>query len=164
MATKYIVTIDIRRIRQALHLTMSQMGMYISIYYKGLVKKAVPGTRVNEWEFGYRPVPDYVFTASANLLLDSWSEDRHRAPKGKRGEVDVYYATALNEPLGELFKVELALGESSCADQCDMYKRVRIARIAQQRYLENLLGVRMWYVFAEELGPEPSLDREDLYG
>lgn len=162
MATKYIVTVDIRRIRQALHLTMNQMGVKISIYYKGLVKKPVPGSRVNEWEFGYRPVPDYVFTASANLLLDSWFEDRHRAPQQNRGDVDVYYATALNEPLGELFKIELALGEYPCAEKCDVAKRVRIARLAQQRYLEKLLGVRMWYVFTEELGPEPDLKREDI--
>lgn len=143
-----VVPVDIRKIRQVLDLTMQQMGRKISAYSQ--LTKPVPGTRVNEWEMGVRPTPAHVFKACAGMLLDEWSEDRHMAVVQRQGEVDVFYGSVLNEPLGELFRLEMGLSKSRNLRARKAVSAVRKTRIAQMRYLEELLSVKMAYVFASE--------------
>ena len=150
---KQIVPVDIRKIRQTLALTMKEMGERIAIYTQGVPYSPIPETRVSEWEFRHRPIPSYVFTASANMLLDHWSEDRHMALPERQLEVDVFYGSVLNQAFGHMFKLEHELMKGRRKDQ-KLLITLREARRLQQRYLERLLGIRMYYVFAHDMGPE----------
>lgn len=150
---KQIVPVDIRRIRQTLDLTMKQMGEQIAIYAQGVPYSPVPETRVSEWEFRHRHIPSYVFTASAKLLLDHWSEDRHMALPARQPDVDVFYGSALNQAFGHMFKLENELLKGRKPDH-KLLNSLRDARLMQQRYLERLLGVRMFYVFTDDMGEE----------
>lgn len=147
--------IDIREIRKKLGLSMCRMGQQIAFY--GRVP-SIPETRVNEWEFGFRPVPDYVYTAVSHVLLDYWSDDRHKTPTDKQREVDIFYGTLLNQPLGELFKLELGLTRSRSPKLRHLAQQVRKARIEQMKYLERVLHVQMAYVFDPEPGPGSELE------
>jgi hypothetical protein len=155
---KQIVPIDIRKIRQTLDLTMKQMGEQIAIYSQGVPHSPVPETRVNEWEFRHRHIPSFVFTASAKLLLDHWSEDRHMALPARQLDVDVFYGSALNAAFGHLFKLEKDLFKGSRNHK--QLSWLREVRAMQQRYLEKMLGVRMFYVFAHDMGADVTADKE----
>ncbi|MBU5612889.1 hypothetical protein [Geomonas azotofigens] len=156
---KQIVPVDIRRIRQTLDLTMKQMGEQIAIYSQGVPYSPVPETRVSEWEFRHRHIPSYVFTASAKLLLDHWSEDRHMALPARQLDVDVFYGSALNPAFGHMFKLEKEMLKGSSRNH-KVLSWLREARVMQQRYLERLLAVRMFYVFAHDMGVDVTADKE----
>ena len=145
--------VDIRKIRQAVELSTEQMGWWMSVMAKRLSSQRIPGTRIAEWEFGHRHVPDYVYTAATGILLDTWSEDRHMAPPERQGDVDTFYGSVLNGPLGELFKLEATLNRNRDRKIRNLAKRVRKVRIAQMRYLQSVLNVQMTYVFEPEPGP-----------
>lgn len=153
LGNKEIIPVDIRGIRQAVGLTMKQMGERIATWSQGLYNTPIPETRIAEWEFRCRAIPDYVFTASTYILLDFWSDDRHMVPAQRKLEVDSYYSAILNQPLGNLFRLEQELMKSRSTQQRKLLKQVREARMIQQRYLERLLHVRMAYVFEDEPGP-----------
>ena len=153
--------VDIRKIRQAVELSTEQMGWWLSVVAKRMSFQRIPGTRVAEWEFGRRHVPDYVYTAATGILLDTWSEDRHMTPPERQGDVDAFYGSILNEPLGELFKLESSLKKSRDRKIRNLTGRVRKVRIAQMRYLQSVLDVQMTYVFEPE--PGPARDALDEY-
>ena len=142
------IILDIRKIRQATGRTMPEMGALIALLSQGLPYNPIPHTRVNEWEGNCRPIPNYVYTATANILLDDWSCDRHSTSAPLQSEVDIYYGTALNESLGELFRLEHELSQSNDEKLRSVVENVKKARITQMRYLEALLNVSMAYVFA----------------
>jgi len=145
-----VIPIDIRRIRQQLSRNMREIGKEIAFY--GRVP-LVPGSRVHEWEFGYRPVPGYVYTAVTYILLDSWSTDRHRATSDMHWDIDVFYGSLLNQPLGELLSLEKDLAASRSRRLRPLAKRLRHIRIEQMKSLEKVLHVSMSYVFDPEPGP-----------
>ena len=152
-ASRAMPPVDIRRIRQSIELTTTQMGWYVSVFTYGLSGQRTPGTRVAEWEFGHRHVPYHVYTAATKILLDAWSEDRHMTPPERQSDVDIFYGSVLNEPLGELFRLESSLKRNRDRKIRNLAKRVRKARIAQMRYLQSMLDVQMSYVFEPEIGP-----------
>jgi len=149
-----VIPVDIRKIRQTLGFTMDHMGKLIAMYSHGATDNYIPGSRINEWEFKIRPTPDHVFTASANILLDQWCEDRHLTPEYKQLEVDAFYGSILNQPLGKLFKLELSLSRSRNAQCRKLVRDVRQARVEQMRFLESILKTSMGYVFQKEFDPE----------
>ena len=135
------------------------MGELLAIMTQGLHGTPIPETRITEWEFGHRPIPDKVFTAAADILLDQWSVDRHLAAPGRRSEVDMYFSSALNRPLGELFRLEAELRRSRSVKLRHLARQVRKVRIAQMRYLESMLNVKMAYVFDDDFQPERDLEQ-----
>ncbi|BCO11478.1 hypothetical protein GEOBRER4_n2797 [Citrifermentans bremense] len=151
---KGIEPLDIRSIRQSLDLTMSQMGYFIAIYSNGLGCAPIPCTRINEWESGVRSIPDHVFTSSAKLLVDTWSDDRHRAPEDTKGEVDAYYGSLLSPTLGEIFRLEMQVRRLDHLDPQEIAHRLANVRKAQLEQIEKQLKIKTAYVFASEPGPD----------
>ena len=160
-ANKEVIPIDIRKIRQTLGFSMKHMGQLVAIYSQGIHNTPIPDTRIGEWEFQRRAIPDYVFTASTNILLDYWSTDRHMTPDYRQMEVDAYYSAVLNRPLGHLYKLEWELSKSRNFHQRKMVKQIRKARIEQMKFLEKMLHIRMSYIFSPEPGPGDD-DLEDV--
>ena len=146
--------VDIRLIRQSLDLTMSKMGHFIAIYSNGVGSTPIPQTRINEWESGVRSIPDHVFTSAAKLVIDTWSDYRHRAPEDTKGEVDAFFGSLLYPPLGELFRLESQLRLPDHLDPLEIAHRLANVRKAQMEQLEKQLKVKTSYVFAAELGPD----------
>lgn len=142
-----VTPVDIRKIRQTVELSTAEMGTDIAILNQGLGYTPIPNTRICEWENGWRHIPDYVFQASTNILLGTWSVDRHQTPVDRQREVDLYYSRALNQPLAELFRLERDLETSRHSKLRKLAKRVRKVRIDQMKFLEQLLDVEMAYVF-----------------
>ena len=153
-----VLPVNIREIRQKVGLTTQQMADRITAITQQRHYTHIPQTRISEWEMGHRAVPDYVFTASAYVLLDSWSDDRHMTPPDRQREVDIYYGSVLNKPLGELFKLELKLERSRNQKLRSLVRHVRRARLEQMKNLERVLHVKMAYVFDSEPGPGTELE------
>ena len=154
---KEIIPVDIRHIRQSLNLKQKDMGWLIAVNSYPL-GSGVPETRVAEWEMGWRPIPDYVFTAVARVLLNYWSDDRHKTPQGRQREVDVYYGKVLNQTLGEMFKLEQQLANSRDPQKRKLLGKARNIRIWHMKYLESLLHIQMAYVFDPDPGGEAHLE------
>ena len=152
-SSRAMAPVDIRKIRQSIEMTTQQMGWYLSVLTYGLSGQRTPGTRVAEWEFGHRHVPYHVYTAATKILLDTWSEDRHMTPPERQVDVDIFYGTVLNGPLGEMFRLESFLKKNRDRKIRNLAKKVRKVRIAQMRYLQSVLNVEMTYVFEPEIGP-----------
>lgn len=147
-----IKPIDIRAIRQGLNLSQEQMGDRIALLSKDVGNDTFVPSRISEWENGHRSVPGYVYHAVAYVLLSEWSGDRHSVDRDMVADVDEFYGSLLSAPFGELLCVEHALSNSrKAADRATLID-VRKTRRAQQRYLEQVLDVRMGFVFAAEPG------------
>lgn len=142
-----VVPVDIRQIRQKLGLSLKEMCFKIAVISNSAHYSYIPETRLAEWENNWRPIPDYVFTAIATVLLDYWSKDRHMASNSREVEVDVYYGTALNKPLGDMFQLELELSRSRYSKLRNLLIQIQQVRFTQINYLEAVLQIDMSYVF-----------------
>lgn len=134
------------------------MGRKIAAYSQGIDSTSIPETRIAEWEKGWRPVPDYVFTSAVKILLDTWSDDRHLTPEVRQREVDAYYGSVLNHSLGKMFNLERQLELSRNPGHRKLIKKMRDVRVAHMQYLETALHIEMNYIFDPDPGGTAPLD------
>lgn len=140
-----IFPLDIRRIRQGLGFSQKMLGQAIAIQANLLSVGPIPNTRVNEWERRVRPVPDYVFTACASILIAFWAKCRLKVDECDLPRIDQKFAALLNPALAVILSVEHALVHSKGSKAQSL--RVTEARQELQGYLESMLSVSMAAVF-----------------
>lgn len=140
-----IIPVDIRKIRLGLGLTQKEMGRILAFYVHGPNCAPIPGSRINEWEMRVRAIPDYVYSATAKILVDVWSR-----VKSRQGDVeDPVFADLLNPALSLAISLEAELKRRRDKEGIRICVRTQLIRQEIQLHLESLLMFSMTKVLGE---------------
>jgi len=140
-----IFPLNIRLIRVGLGLSQKNFGQRIVATINLPHLTHIPSSRVNEWEKHVRAVPDYVFNASALILINFWAKCRVSEKVSDVSQIDVKFAKLLNPALAAILLAEYDLRGNR--PDAKHIIAVKSARMELLKFLESLLSVSFDSVF-----------------
>ena len=138
-----IVPLDIKAVRQGLGISRELLAKVLSQHVIRFGKPGPVGSRINEWENHVRSTPAYIYSATAQLLLDIWTECRAKVDSRDRLRVDYKFAQLLSPTYAEVLNLE----QCCQATGKKMAGQVSVVRKQLESDLGILLNVDISAVF-----------------
>jgi len=138
----------VRRSLRDGNVTLKKMGILVPTYVPQCEYMQIQESRIQDWEFGRRSVPEYVFYAYAAIAIDDWAGDRHVAPESSHMKIDFRYGSMFTPGFGELLKLEHLAMRSADSELKVILPNLALQVKSWKQYFKDILGVDMEKVWA----------------
>ena len=156
-----IIPLDFRHVRQVLGYSQKQMGEHLAEYLLGPGSSPIPGSRVNEWEMHVRALPDYVYIASAGILIDIWGRVRAEKTELEARRLDPIFASLLSPALASAMGFEFEFMERKDEEGLRIYAKAQKIRKEVQGHLESLFTINIAIILEKSHAPVSGLYKSE---